>query len=144
MSLTAAIDVPRGQTDARAFTITLRIGNPTDHSITILNPDMGVPSSALQWPYSKEAYQVWLLMSFRYLSISVTDEAGKELPRHELTMSATPALRPPVELKTGESLEITIPLGTFYELEPKNAYRVALEYGDPTLRVSAQSRVVVP
>ena len=143
MSLTAAVEVPPGQTDARAFTVTLRITNPTDQSITILNPDMGIPSAALNWPYSKEAYQTWLLMSFRYLSISVTDEAGNEVPRQELTMSATPALRPPVELRPGESLAIMIPLGAFYELGSKKAYRVAIEYGDPPLKVSAQTRVVV-
>jgi hypothetical protein len=144
MWLTAAIEVSAGQADARAGRVKLRITNPTDRSIAILNPDMGVPSPAMNWPYSKEAYQTFLLMSFGYLSMSVTDEAGREPPRQEILMSATPALRPPIELGPGDSVDVVIPIGSFYQLESKKAYRVALEYGDQTLKVSAQTRVIVP
>jgi hypothetical protein len=144
MSLTAAIEVPAGQPDARAFVAKLRITNPSDRRITILNPDMGVPPPAVHWPYSKEVYQTFLLMSFGYLSMLVTDEAGKELPQQVIPTSATPALRPPIELRPGDSLEVAIPVGSFYQLESKKAYRVALEYGDQTLKVSAQTRVIAP
>jgi hypothetical protein len=144
MSLTAAIEVPTGQTDARALRVKLRIANPTGHRVAILNPDMGVPSPAMNWPLSKEIYQTCLLISFGYLSMSVTDEAGKELPRQSIMTSATPALRPPLELGPGDSFEVAIPIGSFYQLESKKAYRVAIEYGDQKLKVSARTRVIVP
>jgi hypothetical protein len=144
MSLTAAIEVSPCETDARALRIKLRVTNPTDRRIAILNPDMGVPSAAARWLYSKDAYQTSLLISFGYLSMSVIDEAGKEVPREPIMSSATPALRPEIELEPGDSFEVVIPIGSFYQLESKKAYRVALDYGDQTLKVSAQTRVTVP
>ena len=144
MPLTAAIEVSTAQTDARALRVKLRITNPADRRIAILNPDMGVPSPAMNWPYSKEVYQTSLLISFGYLSISVTDQAGKELPRQAIQTWATPALRPPIELGPGDSFEVAIPIDSFYQLESKKAYRVALEYGDRNLKVSARTRVTVP
>jgi hypothetical protein len=144
MSLTAAIEVAAGQPDARALVVELGITNPSDRRITILNPDMGVPSPAMNWPYSKEVYQTFLLMSFGYLSMLVTDEAGKELPQQVIPTSATPALRRPIELGAGDSFKVAIPIGSFYQLESKKAYRVAIEYGDQKLKVSARSRVIVP
>jgi hypothetical protein len=144
MPLTAAIEVPAGQTDVRALRVTLRITNPASPSVTILNPDMGIPSPDMNWPYSKEAYQTFLLMSFGYLSMLVTDEAGRELPQLVIPTSATPALRPPLELGPGDSFEITIPVGTFYQLELGKAYWVTLTYGEQNLRVSARTRIIVP
>jgi len=144
MSLTAAIEVPAGQPDARALVAKLRITNPSSHKITILNPDMGVPSPDMNWPYSKAVYQIFLLMSFGYLSMSVTDEAGKELPQLVIPTSATPVLRPPIQLGPGDSFEVSIPIGTFYELEPKKAYRMAVEYGDQKPKISARGRWIVP
>jgi hypothetical protein len=144
MSLTAAIEVAPGETDARALRIKLRITNPSDRRISILNPDMGVPSAAARWPYSKEAYQTSLLISFGYLAMSVTDEAGKEVPREPIMSSATPALRPPIELGPGDSFAVAIPIGNFYQLESGKAYRVALEYGDQDLKASVRTRVTVP
>ena len=144
MSLTAAIEVAPGETDARALRIKLRITNPSDRRISILNHDMGVPSAAARWPYSKEAYQTSLLISFGYLAMSVTDEAGKEVPREPIMSSATPALRPPIELGPGDSFAVAIPIGNFYQLESGKAYRVALEYGDQDLKASVRTRVTVP
>jgi hypothetical protein len=144
MPLTAAIEVPTGQTDARALRVILRITNPTGPRIAILNPDMGVPSSAMNWPFSNEVYQTALLISFGYLSMAVTDEAGNEVPREAIMTSATPALRPKLELGPGDSFEVAIPIGNFYQLESGKAYRVALEYGEQNLKVSARTRVIVP
>ena len=144
MSLTAAIEVSTGQPDARSLQVKLRITNSGDRTIAILNPDLGVPSPAMKWPFTEEAYRTALLLSFSYLSMSVTDEAGQELPRQAIMTSATPALRPPIELEPGDSHEVAIPIGNFYQLESKKAYRVALEYGDRNLKVSARTRLTVP
>ena len=144
MPLTAGIESPAGQTDARALSLTLRITNSEDRTISILNPDLGVPSPRMNWPESNEVYRTFLLISFGYLSIRVTDDAGKELPQRMFTISATPALRPPIELAQGDSLEVKIAIGSFYQLEPNEAYEVAIEYGDEDLKVSARTRFVVP
>ncbi len=144
MALTAAIEVSADESDAQALWVKLRITNPAGPTIAILNPDMGVPSLAMNWPFSQEAYQTFLLLSFGYLSMSVTDEAGNELPRQVFPMSATPALRPPLELGPGDSFEVAIPVNDFYQLESKKTYRVALEYGDRKLKVSAQAPLAVP
>jgi hypothetical protein len=144
MSLLAAIDVPPGQVDSASFWVNLRISNPTGATISILNPDMGTPSAAAKWTASQNAYQISLLISFGFLSMSVTDEAGKEHPRERILTSATPALRPPLELRPGDSFEVAVPIGYFHRLRPKKAYRIVLEYGDRTLKVSADARVIAP
>jgi len=144
MPLTAAIEVSAAQTDVRALRVTLRITNLASTRVTILNPDMGIPSPDMNWPHSREVYQTFLLMSFGYLSMLVTDEARRELPQLVIPTSATPALRPPLELGPGDSFEVAIPIGSFYQLESKKAYRVAIEYGDQKLKVSAATRVIVP
>lgn len=144
MSLTAAIHVPAGQKDARAFQIKLRITNPTGSKIAVLNPDMGVPPPALKWTKSKETYQTSLLMWHGYLSMAVTDEAGKPLTPQAIATWVTPVVMPDLELAPGASFEITIPLGDFYTLMSGKSYGVALEYGDKGRKVSARTRVRVP
>jgi hypothetical protein len=144
MPLTGAIEVPTGQHDARVLRVKLRITNPAGGRVAIVNPDMGVPSPAMNWHFSQEVYQIFLLLSFGFLSISVTDEAGSELPQRIIPTSATPALRPPLDLGPGDSFEIEIPIGSFYQLASGKTYRVSLEYGDKAMKVSAQTRVTVP
>lgn len=142
--LTAIIEVPAGQTEEAAFVVTLRITNHASSRIAVLNPDMGVPAPTMNWPYSNETYQTSLLMSFHYLAMSVTDEAGRELPQQLIQTWATPVLRMKIELEEGDSFKLSIPIGNFYQLESGKAYWVALDYGDQTLKVSARTRVTVP
>lgn len=144
MPLTAAIEVSTAQTDLRRLQVKLRVTNLADPRIAILNPDMGMPSPAMNWPFSREVYQTSLLISFGYLSLSVTDEAGKELPREAIVAAATPALRPPLELGPGDSFEVAIPIGNLYRLESGRTYCIALEYGDRTIKVSGRTRLTVP
>jgi len=144
MPLKATIEVPDDQTDAENLQVTLRITNPGDAPVMVLNPDMGVPSPDMKWPFSNEVYQTAMLISFGYLTMSVTDKAGTELPQEAIQTWATPVLQPPLELGPGDSCAITIPLGSFYHLESGATYGVALTYGDPSLKVSARSRVTVP
>jgi hypothetical protein len=144
MPLIAAIEVSTAQPDSPALRVKLRITNPAGGRVAIHNPDMGVPSPAMNWPFSREVYQTFLLMSFGYLSILVTDEAGRELPRQTIATSATPALKPRLNLGPGDSFEVPIPLDSFYQLQSRTAYRVAIQYGDQDLKVSAETRVTVP
>jgi len=142
--LTATIAVAAGQTDPVDFRVTLRITNQSDRTVSVLNPDMGVPGPTMNWPWSKAAYQASLLISFHYLSISVIDEMGQELPQQGPQPWATPVLRPKLELGPGDSFELAIPIGNFYQLASKKSFLVALSYGDQDLKVTAQTRVTVP
>ncbi len=142
--LKAIIEVPAGQTDAAGFMVLLRITNQTDHRVVVLNPDMGIPSPAMKWPHSTEAYQTSLLISFHYLSMSVIDMMGQELPQQAIQTWATPVLRPKLEMAPGDSFELAIPIGNFYQLASGKPFLVALEYGDQNLKVTAQSPVTVP
>ena len=144
MSLSATIEVPDGQADAKALRVTLRITNQGEERIVVLNPDMGVPASNMDWPWSNETYRTSMLISYGYLSISVTDEEGNEVPQDAIQTWATPVLRPRIELEPGDSFEVTIPIGDFYKLESGKAYSVALTYGDKDLKVSARTLVTVP
>jgi hypothetical protein len=105
---------------------------------------MGVPGPAMKWPFSREAYQTAMLLSFGYLSISVASNDGKELRQEPIQTWATPVLSPRLDLKPGDSFEVTIPLGTFYRLESGKTYRVAVGYGDQKPKVEAIASVTVP
>lgn len=141
MPLTAAIEVPPGQADPATFRIKLRITNEAATTTAVLNPNMGVPAPSMNWPYSHETYQTAMLMSFSYLSISVNDATGHELPLQAIATWATPVILPKVELALGQSIELTIPIGEFYLLRPGTPYQVALEYGDRELKVTAHAKV---
>jgi hypothetical protein len=142
--LTATIEVPAGQTDTAEFLVTLRITNQSDRTVAVLNPSMGIPAPTMKWPWSNETYQTSMLMSFGYLSMSVTDETGQELPQQAIQTWATPVLRPKIELGHGDSFELAIPIGSFYQLASGRAYLVVLEYGDQDLKVVARTSVTAP
>jgi hypothetical protein len=142
--LTATIEVPAGQTDTAQFLVILRIANQSDLTVALLNPDMGIPAPTLEWPWSTETYRTSLLMSFGYLSMAVIDETGKELPQQIIQTWATPVLRPKIELGPGDSLELGIPLGSFYQLTSKRVYLVVLEYGDQDLKVMGRTSMTAP
>lgn len=144
MPLTASIEVPGGQKDAKAFRVKLRIVQQGGDTSPILNPDMGTPSAAMNWPWSQETYQTSLLISFGYLSISVTDENGHSLPQQPIQTWATPVLRTRLELKPGDSLDLEIPIGNFYELESGRTYSIVFGFGDQAMKVTASGRIVVP
>lgn len=142
--LTAAIEVPAGQTDTAQFRVTLRITNQSDRTVAVLNPDMGIPAPTMKWPWSNETYQTSMLVSFGYLSMSVTDETGKELPQQATQTWATPVLRPKIALGQGDSFELVIPIGSFYQLASGRTYLVVLEYGDQDLKVLTRTSVTAP
>lgn len=129
---------------ARAFTVTLRITNPTGRAIAILNPDMGVPSAEMHWPHSQDVYRAAMLISFGFLSLSVADEAGRAVRQEAIPTWATPVLQPPFELLPDQSLALAIPLGAFFRLRSGKTCGVAITYGDRSLQVSAQKPVSIP
>jgi hypothetical protein len=139
--MTASIDP---QTAGEDQVATVRIANTSDATVELLNPDLGQPSPEMNWPYSVETYRASLLMSYGYLSVSVADESGGEVAPEPVETWATPILRAPVSLAPGESVEIPIPLGRFFRLEPGGSYTVSVEYGDDATRVAASGRVSTP
>ncbi len=142
--LTGSIDVPDGQTDTGAFRIDLRVKNQTDRDTEILNPDFGKPPESMQWPWSEETYRASIMLSFHYLTISVTDKVGRTLPPRAIQSWSTPAVLPKRNVAPGESLAVPIPLGDFYDLAPRTTYIVAIEYGDAELKVAARSTITTP
>jgi hypothetical protein len=105
---------------------------------------MGTPSPAMKWPFSNETYQTSLLILFGYLSMSVTDETGQELPQQAIQTWATPVLQPRLELAPADWFELVVPMGNFYHLASGRTYRVDLKYGDQDLKVSALTCLTVP
>jgi hypothetical protein len=138
-ALSATVEPDTGQPDQPA--VTLRITNESSDPVEILNPDLGKPSPEMNWPHSLEAYRASLLMSYGYLSISVADEAGNEVPKEGLETWATPVLKSPVALSRGESLDVPIPLGRFFALTAGSGYRLSIEYGAHDAKVRAEGRI---
>jgi hypothetical protein len=136
--LTASID-PRTVGEDRVAT--LRITNASDSAVEVVNPDLGQPSPEMNWPYSIETYRASLLMSFGFLAVSVAEESGADVAMASISTWATPILRPPVSLAPGESVDVPIPIGRFFPLEPGGKYVVSIEYGDADQRVWAEGTV---
>lgn len=126
-ALTATVEP--GDIDGE-LAVLLRVANDSGDTVELLNPDLGHPAPRMRWPWSTAAYRASLLMSYGYLTVTVTDVDGEEVEREPLETWATPVLRPKVALAPGESLTVTVPVGPFYRLSPLGAYRVAVEYGD--------------
>ncbi|MDH5653599.1 MAG: hypothetical protein OEZ39_17195 [Gammaproteobacteria bacterium] len=142
-SLTANIEIPANQTGVDEFVVRLLIHNPTKNTIRVFNPNIGRPSPGMKWPWSLEVYQTSMLISFHYLSITVAEESGRQLPQQTIETWATPVLPQPVELHPGKSITVLIPLGKFYQLNPGQKYWLSLEYGEKDMKVSAKKRITV-
>lgn len=119
-------------------TVTLRIANDSDSGVEVLNPDMGQPSPQMNWPHSIATYRASLLMSYGFLTVSVSDESGDEAARTPIETWATPVLRADVPLAPGESIEVAIPLARFFALADDRSYRVAAEYGRDPAKVRGE------
>lgn len=142
--LSPSIEAPAGQSDATHFEVRLRIENRTGTMVRLLNPNMGRPSPEMNWRYSNEAWQISLLMIFNYLSMSVTDDAGDEIPLQMIDSGATPALWPPLELAPGDSMTLAVPIGEFFVLESGRTYDVIIDYGEQGQKVKARGRIALP
>ena len=141
--LEAAIAVPDAQEGAGTLRLILRITNSGESRTALLNPDMGIPSPDMKWPYSLETYRTSMLISYGYLSIAVTDANGETIPQRSISTWATPMLQPKLELEPGESIELMIPIGELHALQPGREYGVAIEYGDGESRVAARGCIAV-
>ncbi len=144
MPLVASIEVPAGQTENSAFEVLFRVRNDGGGPAAILNPDVGVPDPAMQWPLSDAVYRVSTLLWFHCLAISVRETSGLELARREIPAWSTPALLPDMLLAPGQSLTLEIPLGPFYALEAGKQYRVWIRYGAGEVKIEAETLVTTP
>ena len=124
--------------------VTLRLANPGDGPVEILDPDVGRPPPEMGWPWSVAAYRVAVLLSFGYLALAVTDEAGDPVEPEPVQAWATPVLRPPVVLGPGDAVAVPVPLVPFFSLERGRAYRVAVDYGAAPATVHAEGTVTAP
>jgi hypothetical protein len=121
--------------------IVLRIVNGSGEPVELANPDMGQPSPQMGWPFSIEAYRASLLISYGYLSVSLIDEWGEEVEPDRVETWATPAMRPPITLAPGESIELIIPVARLFPVSAGTRYRVLVEYGDGAQKVRAERTI---
>jgi len=124
--------------------VSLRIANRSDQPVEVLNPDVGRPSPEMGWPWSLEAYRVAVLLSFGYLALVVSDEAGDAVEPEPVQPWATPVLRPPLVLAPGDAVAVPLPLVPFFPLAAGVTYRVAVDYGTAPARVHAEGTITAP
>jgi hypothetical protein len=127
--------------DGEEVGVTMQIANAGDQAVEVLNPDVGRPSPQMGWPWSVAAYRVAVLLSFGYLALAVTDDAGDAVRQEPVQSWATPVLRPAVVLGPGETLSVPVPLVPFFALEAGRVYGVTIEYGVAPLTVRAEGTV---
>jgi hypothetical protein len=132
----------RAALQAEAGEVVLRLTNVAQASVEVLNPDLGRPSPDMHWPHSDEAYRTSLLMSYGYLEVRVADDSGEPVDMAPVQTWATPALRPPVRLNPGETLDVPIPVAVFFALAPGETYRVSVGYGSGADKAWAEASLV--
>jgi hypothetical protein len=119
----------------------LRIVNHGAEPASIHNPGVHRPTAG--WEFSREAYDVAVLLSFHFLDMTLTTADGMPFERRGIATRADHDVEPAVELKPDDGLTIPIPLHEFFDLEGGVAYSLALTYGDDQARVHAGVEFVV-
>jgi len=120
----------------------LRIVNYGEEPFFIHNPGDYRPTEG--WNFSREAYDVAVLLSFHFLDMTLTTEDGIPVEQRGIATRANHDVEPPVELKPSDALTISIPLHEYYNLESGVTYLLGLTYGDDNLRVHAKSQFQYP
>jgi hypothetical protein len=140
--LSATLEVADEDSDDLA--LILQLSNGTDAIVDLPNPDVGRPPPDADWPWSEDAYRASLLISFGLLELEVTDATGDPVRSDIPQTWATPVLRPRLELTPGDRLDVLLPIGLFFELEPGRNYQVIARYGDVPEKAQATITFSVP
>ncbi len=114
----------------------LRIVNEGRKTVSIHNPGSYLPTE--RWEFSREAYNVAVLLSFHFLEMALTRADGIPVGSRGIATLADHTVEPPVVLKPQDALTISIPLHEFYHLESGVTYTLDLTYGDDALKVHAR------
>ena len=114
----------------------LRIVNTGVRSVSVHNP--GDYQATEGWAFSREAYNVAVLLSFHFLDMALTTAAGIRVDRSSIATRANHDVQPAIGLKPSDSLVISIPLHAYYRLERSTAYSRTVTYGNDELRVRAE------
>lgn len=122
----------------RPIWISVVVMNQTDSTVSLVNPDVGKIPEELNWSFTKETFQIAMLLSIHLIEMCVTNSRGESLPQVGPHSWATPLLMPRLELAPGDSLRLRINLSDHFHLEA-DKYHVAVEYGDE--RASARGEV---
>ncbi|HVP56114.1 MAG TPA: hypothetical protein VMU45_14085 [Candidatus Eisenbacteria bacterium] len=111
----------------------LRIVNNSEIPVFIHNPGDYRPTEG--WEFSREAYNVAVLLSFHFLDMTLTTEDGIPVEQRGIATRANHDVEPPVKLMPHNALTISIPLHEYYNLVSGVTYSLELTYGDNKLRV---------
>ena len=123
--------------------LTLTVENQTSSSVSVVNPDVGIPSEAMHWSFSDETYKISVLLSFHLMFISMTDPSGENLPMVGPNPWATPTLMPRLQLVPGGHLKLRITLDTHFKLRHAGRYRLIVHYGDEQAFAHAGTELLI-
>jgi hypothetical protein len=124
--------------------VILRVTNSTAVTVNVPNPDVGNPPPPPEWPWSQAAYRASLLISFGLLDMKVSDPSGRPAPSDIPQAWSTPVLKPPLQLAPGEGVELVLPIGLFFDLDPGHVYDVVVRYGNGPHKAEAVTSLSVP
>jgi hypothetical protein len=117
----------------------LRIANDEDEVVCIPDPGDFTPTEG--WEYSRDAYRVTVLRSFRYLEMELRTSSGTLVEPAAISTLADHRIGLPVKLQPGAELVVPIPLHEFYDLERDVEYSLSLAFGDAGTELFASAQV---
>jgi hypothetical protein len=119
------------------------VTNQTSSPVAVVTPDVGTPPEELNWTFSKETYQISLLLSFRLMGISLISPSGERLPMVAPYPWVTPILLPRRQLAPGDSFSLQINLNDHFELQQAGKYHLTIEYGDEHAFAHVETELVI-
>lgn len=137
-NLQATIEVRKG----KGLQADLNIINNGRKPVLIHNPGRYQPTEG--WEFSREAYNVAVLISFHFLVMKLVAQDGTPVEPRNIVTRADHDVELPLELKPSAQLTISIPLDEFFDLKRGLNYSLELTYGDRNLAVHAKGQFQCP
>jgi len=117
--------------------------NQTFSPVSVINPDVGIPPDRVNWPFSKETYQISILLSFHLITILMVDASGQQLPMVSLNPWVTPIFLPRLSLDPGNSFTLRINLSDHFQLQKAGKYHLFIHYGDEQASAHAETDLLI-
>jgi hypothetical protein len=122
--------------------VRMTITNDSDEEIEVVNPEVGVPPSDLEWRASDQAYQVALLMSFGLLKITLKDTDGELVESNGLMPWVTPILGKRA-LQPHDNLVLDFDLNELFSIDSPGRSSLQVRYGDDAVYAEASMDIEI-
>ena len=122
--------------------VRMTITNTSNQSLEIVNFDVGVPPTGLNWTFSEAAYRAAVLMSFGLLKLELQSETGQSIQSKGLNPWVTPVLGKQT-LQPNDSVVLEFDLNELFSIDSPGRYRLHARIGTDALYAEADTDIEI-